>query len=260
MNTFKLTAVAAFVFLLYPSRGKGQQVEVYTDERSNNYAAINLTGMLNYVEDRNANSDFYTEVKLFETDQTTPVTDVDGNNVYVRRITRHYTNNQYARAPDINLSRRFILSPQSISSDGTTPVTATTVTWAQANGYLNAANSQSFNNPPPTASAAMTGCSAYQGKDGSDVKGTWRVPTHREGAIILAFRKEIEATSDETGFVPFSRSATTSTSYWLATEFYGSSEAWYMSFSSAATDIWLDKKTKVNTRYYLRCVRDIEVE
>lgn len=259
MNTFKLTAVAAFLFLLYPSRGKGQQVEVYTDERSNKYAAINLTGMLNYVEDRNANSDFYTEVKLYETDQTTPVTDVDGNNVYVKRITRHYTNNQYARAPDINLSRRFILSPQSISSDGTTPVTATTVTWAQANGYLNAANSQRFNNPPPTASAAMTGCSTYQGKDGQDAKGTWRVPTHREGAIILAFRKEIEATSDETDFVPFSGSATTSTRYWLASEFYGSDEAWYMSFSSDATDIMLDRKTK-STRYYLRCVRDIEVE
>lgn len=259
MNTFKLTAVAAFVFLLYPSRGKGQQVEVYTDERNNKYAAINLTGMLNYVEDRNANSDFYTEVKLYETDQTTPVTDVDGNDVYVKRITRHYTNYQYAREPDINLSRRFILSPQSISTDGTTPATATTVTWAQANGYLNAANSQSFNKPAPTASAAMTGCSAYQGKDGLDAKGTWRVPTHREGAIILAFRKEIEATSDETEFVPFSGSATTFTRYWLASEYYGSSEAWYMSFSSAATNISLDKQSK-NTRYYLRCVRDIEVE
>lgn len=258
MNTFKLTAVAAFMFLLYPSRGRGQQVEVYTDGRSNKYAAINLTEMFSYVEDRNANSDFYTEVQLFEIDQTTAVKNADGEDVYVKRITRHYTNAQYVRAPDINLSRRFILSPQLISSDGTTSGTVSTVTWAQANGYLNAANSQKFNNPPPEASAAVTGCSAYRGKDEQDAQGTWRVPTHREGAIILAFRKELEETKG-TEFVPFSRSTTTATRYWLATEFYGSTEAWYMSFSSETTDILLDKEKK-EKGYYLRCIRDIEVE
>lgn len=260
MNTIKFTVVAAFVFLLFPLRGKGQRVEIYTDQRSNKYAAINLVDMPRNVEDRNANNSFYTKVQLFETDETTPVQDSDGVNVYVKRITRHYTNGSGIQDPDKNLSCRFILSSQLINEDGTAPSAVKSMTWAAANGFLSAANSQRFNNPPPTASAAMTGCSAYQGKDGQDEKGTWRVPTHREGAIIIAFQKELEATIDETGFVTFSRFPTTATQYWLATEFYGSTEAWYMSFSSETTDILLDKKTKENTRYYLRCIRDIKVE
>ena len=258
MNAIKFTVVAAFVFLLFPLRGKGQRVEIYTDQRSNTYAAINLVDMPRNVEDRNANDSFYTEVQLFETDETTPVTGTDGGKVYVKRITRHYTNGTNIQDPDKNLSRRFILSSQLISSDGTTPSPVGAVTWAQANGYLSTANSQRFIDPP-TASAAMTGCSAYQGKDGQDTKGTWRVPTHREGAIIIAFQKELEATRDETGFVTFSRSSTTTTQYWLATEFYGSTDAWYMSFATVATDNSLNSKSK-NTYYYLRCIRDIEVE
>lgn len=259
MNTIKFTVVAAFVFLLFPLRGKGQRVEIYTDQRSNTYAAINLVDMPRNVEDRNANNSFYTEVQLFETDEKTPVTGTDGGNVHVKRITRHYTNGTDIQDPDKNLSCRFILSSQLINEDGTAPSTVKSMTWAAANGFLSAANSQRFNNPPPTASAAMTGCSAYQGKDGQDEKGTWRVPTHREGAIIIAFQKELEATIDETGFVTFSRSSTTATRYWLATEFYGSTEAWYMSFATVATDISLDKESKKNS-YYLRCIRDIEVE
>lgn len=259
MNTIKFTVVAAFVFLLFPLRGKGQRVEIYTDQRSNKYAAINLVDMPRNVEDRNTNDSFYTKVQLFETDEKTSVKDADGENVYVKRITRHYTNVTGIQDPDKNLSRRFILSSQLISSDGTTPSPVKSMTWAAANGYLSTANSQKFENPPPEASAVMTGCSAYQGKDGQDAQGTWRVPTHREGAIILAFRKELEETTDETGFVTFSRSSTTATRYWLATEFYGSTEAWYMSFATVATDISLDKESKKNS-YYLRCIRDIEVE
>ena len=258
MNTSKLIVVVTFVFLLFPMWGRGQQVEIYADARGNQYAAINLKDMPRNVEDRNANSDFYNEVQLFETDQTTPVKDAGDGNVYVKRITRHYTNSTNILDPDKHLSCRFILSPQSVNSDGTSPGTAGTVTWAQANGYLNAANSQRFNNPPPTASAAMTGCSAYQGKDGQDAKGTWRVPTHREGAIIIAFQKELEATKDVTAFEAFVNNNKL-TYYWLATEFYGSTEAWYMSFATVATDNSLSRNSK-NTRYYLRCIRDIKVE
>lgn len=261
MNTFKLTVVAAFVFLLSPLQGRGQQVEIYTDARSNKYAAINLKTMPRNTENRDDNIDFYKEVQLFESDETTPVTNGSGANVYVKRIARHHTNYNGINGPDKTLSRYFIISPDPVYSDGTTSATAggkVNMSWAVANGYLTSANSQLFNAPPPEASAVQTGCPAYRGKDGQDTPGTWRVPTHREGAIIMAFRKELEATQSEgTNFASFLIKSKIS-SYWLATEFYGSNEAWYMKFNPTDVEYELARQAKTKTTImYLRCIRDI---
>lgn len=243
-----------------PVRGGSQQVEIYTDARSNKYAAINLKDMPRNVEDRNSNDNFYATVKLY-TDESTPAVGPDGNDVYVNRIVRHYVSSSSIQDPDKSLSRRFLLSPDCVNKDGTTSGSVYTMTWAEANGYQNTANSQRVDKTPPSASAAMTGCSAYRGKDGQDEKGTWRVPTHREGAIIIAFQKELEATVSETGFGGFSKSATTPTKYWLATEFYSSTTAFYMSFATVATDNSLDSyNTPKSNMCYLRCIRDVEVE
>ena len=64
------------------------------------------------------------------------------------------------------------------------------MTWAEANGRLNTANTQGWN----IASKAMnTGCYAYKGKSGKDEFGSWRVPSDRELSMILIFAHELES-------------------------------------------------------------------
>ncbi len=37
----------------------------------------------------------------------------------------------------------------------------------------------------------------YRGKDGQDAPGTWRIPTLREGSLIMIYYKELEATATQ---------------------------------------------------------------
>lgn len=255
MDKFKLIQV--MVWALLPLSGIAQKVEIYEETGGAKYAAINTEGMPRNIEDRSSNSNFYVDADLYDTSGN-PINDGSGKTKVVKRVQRHCTGNyKYTSSIDYNISQRFIISPTIVYSDGTTGTTGSkTMNWATANGYSKAANSNAYTTPEPTA--IPTGCSKYKGKSGTDEEGTWRVPTHKEGALIAIFYKDIEKTSDQTEFTSFTvdSQGNSATGYWLATEDPGySSSAWGMNFYKT-TPYQLDTKSKTST-YFLRCIRDI---
>lgn len=261
MDKFRLIPVAAL--LLLPLNGVAQSMEI-VDEEGVKYAAINTDGMPRYTEDRSENSDFYADGDLYtySSDGTTsePMLDNEGNPIVVKRMKRHRTEEDGNK----NVSKRFIVSPTRVYSDGKTNNTGSgteTMNWATANGYLASANS---NSASQGFSATSMGCSVYRGKNGSDPEGTWRTPTQKEGLLIAIFYKDLENTSADTGFQPFADGSQSKNGaqYWLATEARSSSNrACYIHFypESVATLYKTSDMPKTNT-YYLRCIRDIEVK
>ena len=260
MDKFKLIQV--MVWALLPLSGIAQKVEIYEETGGAKYAAINTDGMPRNIEDRKTISDFYIDAYLYDTSGS-PITDGSGNTMVVKRVKRHCTgDNKHTSSIDYNISTRFIVSPTIVNSDGTTAGTtgSKTMNWATANGYSKAANANAYTTPEPTAIPA--GCSKYKGKSGTDTEGTWRVPTHKEGALIAIFYKDIEKTIDQTGFTSFAvdSQGNSATIYWLATEDadYSNKNAWGMEFykEAKATPYQLGTKSKTST-YFLRCIRDI---
>lgn len=261
MNTFRLIPVAAL--LLLPLNGVAQSMEIVEVDGAK-YAAINTDGMPRNTEDRSNNSDFYANGNLYtysaDGKTSTPMLDSEGNQIVVKRIKRH----RIGDASDKNVSKRFIVSPTRVYSDGKTDKTGggtETMNWATANGYLAAANGNSYNEG---FTATPRGCSVYGGRSGTDPEGTWRTPTQKEGLLIAIFYKDLENTSANTGFQPFAESSQSrdGARYWLGTEASSfSSRAWYILFypEATATKYGTDDMAKTNT-YYLRCIRDIEIK
>lgn len=222
----KRITVIIFVSFFILLKGYSQKIEIY-EEAGIKYAAIKSMELpANRVENRSENPDFYKTIQLFKyTDSgmdTEPI-QVNGENVYVKRITRHpYNENNQTIKIVWKVSEYFIISPDNVCSDGNDSdgknVGEKTMKWATANGYLATANTNSYT----TASFAVPkGCAMYRGKDGKDEPGTWRIPTLREGSLIMIFYKELERTKDKgTDFQPFDLSLDDKkgTAYWLATE------------------------------------------
>lgn len=262
MAKFRLIQVV--LLALFPLNGIAQKVEI-VETGGVKYAAINAVDLPRKTEDRSTNSNFYVEVDLYKYSSGSGApeaeTDDDGNIIKVKRVGRHCTGeNKYPNSSDYTVSKRFIVSPTMIYSDGTTSNKggAATMDWATANGYLSAANSTKYD---ISASATPMGCPKYKGKDGGDTEGTWRVPTHKEGILIAIFYKELEQTSGETGFEVFATNTNGST-YWLSTEDPGySSNAWFMRFYTEAKASQYQIQTgSKTTKCSLRCIRDIAVE
>lgn len=236
-----------------------QTMGIYTDVRGNNYAAIYSGGLPeSKVEVRTTNPDFYTNIQLYEYtvngQNTNPVKDANGNSIFVNRVKRH-DNTQNSGTHDMKVSKSFIVSPDLINSDG--GIGNVTMDWATANGYLATANSNKYD---VASFAVPKGCAMYRGKDGNDEPGTWRVPTLREGYMMMIYYKELEATNAQTGFKAFALTGNNNgTSYWLATEYSGnSSEAFYIKYYPDATQVKYTSTTiRKSTKYYLRCIRDI---
>ena len=235
-------------------------VEIYEDGDVK-YAAINTSNMPRRTEDRTKNSDFYVDAALYEyvtSGTSKPMVDSEGNQIYVKRIKRHQNGYNSTSSPDYNVSRRFIVSPTVVYSKGQTD-TGSLSTWATGNGYMTTANSNGYNTS--STSATPMGCAMYQGKEGKDPTGTWRVPTRGEGVLMAIYWKELEATNADTGFQPFIFN-NNETNYWLATEESGyTSDAYRMQFtiesSSKLQQYRLEGKTNKTNAYYLRCIRDI---
>lgn len=257
MDKFKLVQVAVLAF--FPLNCIAQKMEIYEDSGVK-YVAINTDGIPRNTEDRSSNSDFYAEVTLYtyssDGSSSVQMKDSEGNPINVDRVQRHVTNSSANKI----ISKHFIVSPTDVYSDGSTNGSKNGgvvkgINWATANGYLVTAN-----NNTSGSSATPMGCPAYQGKSGTDAEGTWRVPTQREATLIAIFYKEIEETSGETGFQPFTTGS--SVYYWLATEHSGS-EAWSMQFLSETKNnlpvyqIMFHNKKDTYYVNYLRCVRDI---
>ena len=212
-----------------PERKTGTKVTTYIDN-GDTYALIDLSTLPYGITDRTTaegKTELYEELDLYsystkgtEYDPENPQKDASqplGKKVFRGR--KNYPPSKTTTTVTLQTlvssfsSPRFIVSPTDVYNDGDTKSNSAssilqdtegtpqsnsiTMTWAEANGRLNTANSQGWNIP---SKAMNTGCYAYKGKSGKDEPGSWRVPNSRELSMILVFAHELEQFSSETGF------------------------------------------------------------
>lgn len=233
-----------------PERKTGTKVTTYIDN-GDTYALIDLSTLPYGITDRTTaegKTELYEELDLYsystkgtEYDPENPQKDASqplGKKVFRGR--KNYPPSKTTTTVTLQTlvssfsSPRFIVSPTDVYNDGDTKSNSAssilqdtegtpqsnsiTMTWAEANGRLNTANSQGWNIP---SKAMNTGCYAYKGKSGKDEPGSWRVPNSRELSMILVFAHELERFSSETGFEKLNKAKAAnylSNGYWSSTE------------------------------------------
>lgn len=233
-----------------PERKTGTKVTTYIDN-GDTYALIDLSTLPYGITDRTTaegKTELYEELDLYsystkgtEYDPENPQKDASqplGKKVFRGR--KNYPPSKTTTTVTLQTlvssfsSPRFIVSPTDVYNDrdtksnsassilqdteGTPQSNSITMTWAEANGRLNTANSQGWNIP---SKAMNTGCYAYKGKSGKDEPGSWRVPNSRELSMILVFAHELERFSSETGFQKLYEAKAAnylSNGYWSSTE------------------------------------------
>ena len=233
-----------------PERKTGTKVTTYIDN-GDTYALIDLSTLPYGITDRTTaegKTELYEELDLYsystkgtEYDPENPQKDASqplGKKVFRGR--KNYPPSKTTTTVTLQTlvssfsSPRFIVSPTDVYNDGDTKSNSAssilqdtegtpqsnsiTMTWAEANGRLNTANSQGWNIP---SKAMNTGCYAYKGKSGKDKPGSWRVPNSRELSMILVFAHELERFSSETGFQKLYEAKAAnylSNGYWSSTE------------------------------------------
>lgn len=233
-----------------PERKTGTKVTTYIDN-GDTYALIDLSTLPYGITDRTTaegKTELYEELDLYsystkgtEYDPENPQKDASqplGKKVFRGR--KNYPPSKTTTTVTLQTlvssfsSPRFIVSPTDVYNDGDTKSNSAssilqdtegtpqsnsiTMTWAEANGRLNTANSQGWNIP---SKAMNTGCYAYKGKSGKDEPGSWRVPNSRELSMILVFAHELEQFSSETGFEKLNKAKAAnylSNGYWSSTE------------------------------------------
>lgn len=233
-----------------PERKTGIKVTTYIDN-GDTYALIDLSTLPYGITDRTTaegKTELYEELDLYsystkgtEYDPENPQKDASqplGKKVFRGR--KNYPPSKTTTTVTLQTlvssfsSPRFIVSPTDVYNDGDTKSNSAssilqdtegtpqsnsiTMTWAEANGRLNTANSQGWNIP---SKAMNTGCYAYKGKSGKDEPGSWRVPNSRELSMILVFAHELERFSSETGFQKLYEAKAAnylSNGYWSSTE------------------------------------------
>ena len=233
-----------------PERKAGTKVTTYIDN-GDTYALIDLSTLPYGITDRTTaegKTELYEELDLYsystkgtEYDPENPQKDASqplGKKVFRGR--KNYPPSKTTTTVTLQTlvssfsSPRFIVSPTDVYNDGDTKSNSAssilqdtegtpqsnsiTMTWAEANGRLNTANSQGWNIP---SKAMNTGCYAYKGKSGKDEPGSWRVPNSRELSMILVFAHELERFSSETGFQKLYEAKAAnylSNGYWSSTE------------------------------------------
>lgn len=233
-----------------PERKTGTKVTTYIDN-GDTYALIDLSTLPYGITDRTTaegKTELYEELDLYsystkgtEYDPENPQKDASqplGKKVFRGR--KNYPPSKTTTTVTLQTlvssfsSPRFIVSPTDVYNDGdtksnsassilqdtegTSQSNSITMTWAEANGRLNTANSQGWN---ISSKAMNTGCYAYKGKSGKDEPGSWRVPNSRELSMILVFAHELERFSSETGFEKLNKAKAAnylSNGYWSSTE------------------------------------------
>lgn len=277
-----------------PERKTGTKVTTYIDN-GDTYALIDLSTLPYGITDRTTaegKTELYEELDLYS--YSTKGTEYDTNNPQkdasrplnkkVFRGRKNYSPSKTTTAFTLETlvssfsSPRFIVSPTDVYNDGDTQSNSAssilqdtegtprsnsiTMTWAEANGRLNTANSQGWNIP---SKAMNTGCYAYKGKSGKDEPGSWRVPNSRELSMILVFAHELEQFSSEIGFEKLNRAKVASylsNGYWSSTE---QSSTLY-SIDKAASGLIdvnygltiYERADKTSTdKNRLRCIKDI---
>lgn len=277
-----------------PERKTGTKVTTYIDN-GDTYALIDLSTLPYGITDRTTaegKTELYEELDLYsystkgtEYDPENPQKDASqplGKKVFRGR--KNYPPSKTTTTVTLQTlvssfsSPRFIVSPTDVYNDGDTKSNSAssilqdtegtprsnsiTMTWAEANGRLNTANSQGWNIP---SKAMNTGCYAYKGKSGKDEPGSWRVPNSRELSMILVFAHELEQFSSEIGFEKLNRAKVASylsNGYWSSTE---QSSTLY-SIDKAASGLIdvnygltiYERADKTSTdKNRLRCIKDI---
>ena len=274
-------------------RKTGTKVTTYTDG-GDSYGMIDLTNLPYGIADRTTTEgkkELYEELDLYsysttgkEYNESNPTeTDVSKSlNKKGFRVIKNYPMSS-AITPETLVpsfsSRKFIVSPTDVYNDGDTRSNTSsdilqdingkprknsiTMTWAEANGRLNTANTQGWN----IASKAMnTGCYAYKGKSGKDEFGSWRVPSDRELSMILIFAHELESEkyASKTDFQQLYKDTGTSfyQGYWSSTE-QSSTTSQIYNATNGTIDINYGptinpRATKSSTTANrLRCIKDI---
>lgn len=242
----------------------GQRVGVETVDGAP-YAVISAEGMPHGAESRDP-AQFYYNSPLYDYATNQPITD-GGNQVYVKRILRHgregtlsYYNNgtswvSTTYSPSTRISAKFAVAPSDIDEDGN-PLSgaAAVMSWDKAAGYLVSAQ----NNATSTESSASNkGCYMYRGKNGTDERGTWRLPTMRELIICKLFSGQLTSTASSTGFSdfrPYERLNPTYSRYWAAAE--ADQTTAYNFNISDGIDVLTNADVKRGLRS-VRCVRDL---
>ena len=277
-----------------PERKTGTKVTTYIDN-GDTYALIDLSTLPYGITDRTTaegKTELYEELDLYsystkgtEYDPENPQKDASqplGKKVFRGR--KNYPPSKTTTTVTLQTlvssfsSPRFIVSPTDVYNDGDTKSNSAssilqdtegtpqsnsiTMTWAEANGRLNTANSQGWNIP---SKAMNTGCYAYKGKSGKDEPGSWRVPNSRELSMILVFAHELEQFSSETGFQKLYEAKAAnylSNGYWSSTEQSSTSYS-LVKATSGLIDVnygltIYEGANKTSTdRNRLRCIKDI---
>lgn len=250
------------------------------------YAAISSQGMPKGYEVRNLtigdSNSFYYQTPLYtysEKGEAPPVgaiypdpayswpVYVNGNSgeiVQVKKIVRHsdqYDSGSYSFPddsgmgvrsqynPNTYISKLFAVAPTDIYDDGATTQgngNSNTMNWSAAAGFLITIHNNHLN---IRSSATEKGCYMYQGKNGTDPKGTWRLPVQRELILMCILKEPLAKTSKETDFVSFYPEQ-----YWSAAEYTSSRRsACTVDFSNKVITNSLDMARKIR----VRCVKEI---
>lgn len=275
-------------------RKTGTKATIYTDG-GDSYAMIDLTNLPYGSTDRTTTegrNELYEMLDLYsystegkEYNASDPQADASkplGETVL--RVRKNHPLTPYSTLTPQTLvssfsSRKFIVSPTDVYNDGdivSNPnsyilqnaegqprANQITMTWAEANGRLNTANTQGWN---IESKAMNTGCYAYKGKNGKDTPGSWRTPNSRELSMILVFAHELEKYESTIGFQPLHKENATAHSsggYWSSTEQETTSQSFLLKeATNAAIDInygiTIYGRGSKGYRYYrLRCIKDI---
>ncbi len=272
-----------------PERKAGTKVTTYTDG-ADSYAMIDLSTLPYGILDRTTaegKAELYEKLDLYsysttgtEYDESVSQSDASkplGKTVF--RVRKNYPITGSTITNGILVSSfsspKFIVSPTDVYNDGDTKSNTAsdilqnaagtpgknsiTMTWAEANGRLNTANTQSWD---ISSKAMNTGCYAYKGKSGTDEPGSWRVPNSRELSMILIFAHELEKKSSETGFNALNKVKTETyynSGYWSSTERSSTSRPKEALCGSIDVNygLTIDASTKSSRRNRLRCIKDI---
>lgn len=274
-------------------RKAGTKATTHTDG-GDKYAMIDLTTFPYGTADRTTTEgkkELYEELELYsysttglEYNEAAPQKDASKPlNKTVYRVRKNYPITTAVTSETLVssfVSPRFIVSPTDVYNDGDTRSNSAsdilqdtegasrknslTMTWAEANGRLNTANSQGWN---ISSKAMNTGCYAYKGKSGNDEPGSWRVPNSRELSMILVFAHELEKHSSETGFTKLNRATagTYSYGYWSSTEqsstTYQLNEATNGAIDANYGLTIYGRGTKTSSSFNrLRCIKDIPLK
>lgn len=194
-----------------PVEGGPGGVRYYSED---NYAVIDASGLMEGVAENRVNNP-----------QVVILPGAGDDPSYTGRVIRHYTKKGSSTIEDVHsidrkVSRRFRVAPCDVDKNGNpvAPGKYASMTWAEAAGYVTEANTLPVTSDK--TAVAETGCSAYRGIDGTDVPGTWRLPTIREIILMGIMDQALAADNTLTGYIPLYYFDTTNfiSRYWTASE------------------------------------------